>query len=413
MTTFRTLPRVLRDRDTGLYLTGVVVSAFGTSSMWLASGVWVKDLTGSNGLATLGVFALSAPLPAGPVLGTIADRVRRRPLLITVNALLAALLLTLFAVSSPGRLWLLFAVLFLYGAAGVIHDAAESALVTTLVAPSLLGDFNGLRTTVTEGMKLVAPLTGAGLYATCGGPAVACLDAVTFVLTAGAYTLLRVREERPVRSGAAQRWQAVQGLRYLWGHPVLRPLVRAAGATMFLAALSSATVYAVVDRLGHSPAFTGVLYAVQGGGSVTIGLVSGPALRWLGERRFAAAGVALTAVAVAARAFPSDAVALVSGATIGLGLPCALIAAFTAVQQRAPGPLLGRATATTSTLVFAPNALGLAIGAGLVELAHPGLLLPLYGLALLLTAACLAHSTGRADCASRTAARSPSDTNPT
>ncbi len=48
-------------------------------------------------------------------------------------------------------------------------------------------------------------------------------------------------------------------------------------------------------------------------------------------------------------------------------------------------------TATAHTLVFTPNVPGLAAGAGLVELAGPGLLLPLYGLALLLTALPLAQ----------------------
>ncbi|MFJ9816476.1 MFS transporter [Streptomyces sp. NPDC101151] len=410
MTTSWTVLRVLRDRNARLFLTSVVVSGFGTSSLWLASGVWVKDLTGSNGLAALCMLALWAPVLAGPALGTLADGFRRTSLLITVDLGLAALLLTLFAVDSAGRLWLLFAVLFGYGAAGVVHDAAESALVTATVDPALRGDFNGLRMTANEGMKLVAPLTGAGLYAAFGGAAVACLDALTFVLAGGLCALLRVREERPARSGGGRWRQTTEGVRHLWGHPGLRPLVRAGGTTMLLAALSSTTVYAVVERLGHSPAYAGVLYAVQGAGSVAVGLVSGPALRRLGGRRFAAAGIALTAAAVAARAAPSDPVALVSAAAVGLGLPCVLIAALTAVQRETPGPLLGRVTATAQTVMFAPNVIGLAVGAGLVELSGPGLLLPLYGLALLLTAAALAAQ--RTDSASRTAARSPSDANP-
>ncbi|MGW1007232.1 MFS transporter [Streptomyces sp. NPDC002520] len=411
MTTSWTTARVLRDRNAGLFLTSVVVSGFGTSSLWLASGVWVKDLTGSDGLAALCMLAMWAPTLAGPALGTLADRFPRKPLLIGVNTGLAGLLLSLFAVDSPGRLWLLFAVLFGYGAAGVVHDAAESALVTATVGPDRLGDFNGLRMTAGEGMKLVAPLTGAGLYTAFGGPAVACLDAVTFVLAAGLCALLRVREERPARSGARWWRETAEGVRGLWGHPGLRPLVRAGGITMLLASLSSTTLYAVVDRLGHGPAFAGVLYAVQGSGSVAVGLVSGPALGRLGGRRFAAAGIALTAAGMAARAVPSDAMALAGGAAVGLGLPCVLIAALTAVQRETPGPLLGRATATANTLMFTPNVAGLAVGAGLVELAGPGTLLPVYGLALLVTAAVLAGQR-TADSASRTAARSGSDANP-
>ncbi|WP_031048006.1 MFS transporter [Streptomyces sp. NRRL F-5650] len=386
------LARVLRDRNAGLYLTGVVVSGFGSSALGLAAGVWVKDLTGSDGLAALCLLALWAPTLAGPALGTVADRVRRKPLLIAANLLPAGLLLTLFAVDSPGALWLLFAVLFLYGVAGVVQDAAESALVAAAVDPGLLGDFNGLRTTANEGMKLVAPLAGAGLCAAYGGASVAALDAVTFVLAAGLYAALRVREAPPQRPAANWRRQTAEGARYLWGHPGLRPLVLAGGVTMLCAGVGGATLYAVVDALGRSPAYAGVLYAVQGAGSVAVGVLSGPALRRLGARRFGAAGIALFAVAVAVRAVPSDTVVWASSVAVGLGLPTVLIAALTSVQRETPGPLLGRVSATAGTLVFAPNVLGLAAGAALVETADLWLLLPAVGAVLLATALALASA---------------------
>ncbi|MEV0209690.1 MFS transporter [Streptomyces sp. NPDC050788] len=401
--------RVLRDRNAGLYLVGVVVCGFGTSALWLASGVWVKDLTGSNGLAALCLLAMWTPTLAGPLLGTLADRVRRKPLLIGTNLLLAVLLLTLFTVDSPGRLWLLYAVLFVYGAAGVVEDAAESALVAAAVDRSLLGDFNGLRMTATEGMKLVAPLAGAGLYAAYGGSGVALLDSVTFVLAAGVCTLLRVREDRmtPPTTGWWER--TAEGTRYLWAHTRLRPLVLAGGGTMLCAGVSGALLYAVVDGLGHAPAYAGVLYAVQGAGSVLLGLTSGAGLRLLGERRFAAFGIALTACAVAGRAVPSDAVALACSAASGVGLPCVLIAAMTAVQRETPGPLLGRTAATANTLMFTPNVLGLAAGAALVELVDYRLVLAALGVALLATAAALLQSRASA---SRTCDRSSSEANP-
>ncbi|PNG22560.1 MFS transporter [Streptomyces cahuitamycinicus] len=383
----RPLVRVLRDRDAGLCLAGVVVSGFGTSALWLMSGVWVKDLTGSDGLAALCMLAMWLPALAGPLLGTLADRGRRKPLLTGVNLLLGALVLTLVSVDAPGDLWLLYAVLFVYGAAGVVADAAESALVATAVDRSLLGDFNGLRMTATEGMKLLAPLAGAGLYAAYGGASVALLDAATFVLATGLYAALRGWEGRPARPQDGHRRRTTEGVRHLWAHPVLRPLVMAGGATMLCAGLNGAMVYAVVDGLGHPPAYAGVLYAVQGAGSVAVGLLSGPALRHLGARRFAASGIALLALAVALRAVPSDPVALVCSGAIGAGLPAVLIATLTSVQRETPRVLLGRVTATAHTLVYTPNVIGLAAGAALVEpVGHRPVLVSL-GAALLVTAA--------------------------
>ncbi|WP_329241207.1 MFS transporter [Streptomyces canus] len=477
---------VFHDRNARLFLTAVTVSGFGTSALWLVSGVWVKDLTGSDGLAALCMLAMWAPTLAGPLLGALADRVPRKPLLIGGSLLLAALLPVLFAVDGPDRVWLVLTVLFVYGAAGVVHDAAESALVAGAVAPSLLGGFNGLRMAITEGMKLLAPLAGAGLYAVQGGPGVALLDAITFVLAALLYARLRLRQSRPdplapptgtgsgdeppgrpvtaprsPRSGRpasrprlfkrtpttpetpalsqtspsrrtlfrrtaatpstprlspattrrrtpSRRTPVGAGTRHIWAHPILRPLVLAGGTTMFFAGLNGALIYAVIDGLGHSPAYAGALYAAQGAGSVAVGLVSGPALRRLGERRFAAYGIALTAVAAGLRAIPSDPLALACSAAIGAGLPCVLIAALTAVQRETPDALLGRAVATAHTLVYTPNVLGLAAGAVLVELVDQRPLSALLGVTWLATAVPLFQ---RAN-ASRIASRSPSDANP-
>ncbi|MEU0580804.1 MFS transporter [Streptomyces griseoincarnatus] len=410
MTTRWTAVRVLRDRTAGRCLTAVMVSGFGTSALWLASGVWVKDLTGSDGLAALCLLAMWAPTLAGPVLGSLADRYRRRPLLIVLSLSMAALLLTLCAVDGPEELWLLYAVLFVYGAAGTVHDAAESALVAGAVDGSLLGDFNGLRMTADEGMKLLAPLAGAGLFTAYGGSGVAVLDAASFLAAALVYMSLRVREERPDRAREGGRGATAEGARRLWGDTVLRPLVLAGGVTMLCAGVSGALTYAVVENLGHSPAYAGVLYAVQGAGSVTVGLLSGPGLRRLGARRFAAYGIGLLAVAVALRAVPYDPVAWASAAAIGVGLPAALIAVLTEVQRRTPGPLLGRVTATANTLVFTPNVIGLAAGAAMVEPIGPRAQLSGLGVVLGVTAAVLLAQ--RPASADRTAARSASDASP-
>ncbi|MFI7354669.1 MFS transporter [Streptomyces avidinii] len=392
------MTRVLRDRNAGLYLSGVVVSGFGTTAMWLVAGVWVKSLTGSDGLAALTVFALWAPVLAGPALGALADRLPRRPLLVGVGLLMAALLPVLLLLDSADRVWLLFAVLFAYGVCGALHDAAEAALVPQAVDGRLLGDFNGLRLTASEGMKLLAPPVGAALFARFGGASVALLDAVTFALAAGLFALLRVRTEPPGRSdGTGTRGfpRVREGARELWGSPVLRPLVAGGAAVMFLAGLNGAVIYAVADDvLGHAPTYVGVLYAVQGAGSVLTGLVAGPLLRRMPERLFAAAGTALFALGIAGRALPCDAVALVCSAVIGAGLPCVLIAALTAVQREVPNAVLGRAAATANTLIFVPNALALALGAALVAFVDVRVLLPVLTVAGLAVALLLAARAG-------------------
>lgn len=399
----RVAREVLRDRDAGLYLSAVVVSGFGTSAMWLAAGVWVKSLTGSDSLAALTAFAMWAPSLLGPLLGAVADRFRRRPLLAWSNLAMSVLLLPLLAVDSAGRVWILYAVLAVYGAVSVVQDAAEAGLVAKVVDARLLGDVNGLRMAANEGMKLLAPLVGVVLLTRFGGASVALLDIASFAAAAAVFALLRVREERPAArpKGAGGLSEVSAGARELWRSPVLRPLVAGGAATMALAGVNGALVYAVTDSvLDRSPAFTGVLYAAQGAGSVLCGLLAGPLLRRAGERRVAAAGVTLFAVAVALRALPYDAVALVCSAGIGLGLPCVLLAAATAVQRETPDAVLGRTAATASTLMFLPNAVTLALGAALAAFADVRLLLPLTGALGLVVAGLLARP-GRAPEASR------------
>ncbi|MER7205102.1 MFS transporter, partial [Streptomyces sp. NPDC000188] len=196
----------------------------------------------------------------------------------------------------------------------------------------------------------------------------------------------------PARRTTGVRARTAEGVRALWRQERLRPLVLAAAATMLLAGLNGAALYAVVDGgLGRSPSYAGVLSAVQGAGSVVAGLAAGGLLRRLGERRFSAAGIALFAAGAGLRALPYDAVALGCSAAIGMGLPCVLIAALTAVQRETPDALVGRAVATANTLMFAPNAVALAMGAGLIAVVDHRVLLPLLGAAGLVLACATAR----------------------
>ncbi len=107
--------RLLRIRDARLLLGGWALSMFGDSAMFLALGVWVKDLTGSSAAAGLVFFVFALPQLAAPLAGLLADRVRRRTLLMVEHAALAAVLCTLLLVRDDRDVWLLYAVAFLYG----------------------------------------------------------------------------------------------------------------------------------------------------------------------------------------------------------------------------------------------------------------------------------------------------------
>jgi MFS family permease len=398
--------QVLRDRNAGLYLGGVLVSGFGDSAMALAAGIWVKVLTGSDSLAALVGFCFWLPAFAGPAVGTLADRFHRRRLIVTVHLLLAATLLLPLLVHDRNDVWLLFAVLTIVGTGSVLSDAAETALVPSVVPKELRGDLNGLVRTAIESAKLLAPLAGAGLFTAYGGHAVAALDAATFVLAAGAFSLIRLQGPAPApHTGTpgtpepAGGWRAeiAAGARHLWRHPVLRPLVLTGGLAMTTASLSSTATFALLDHgLDRPAAFAGVLIAVQGAGSVAAGLCTGTLLRRFPERLFTASAVALFALGVLARATPWTPAVLAGSLLVGIGLPCPLIAAMTAVQRETPDSLTGRVAATAGTLLYAPTGIALLIGSAMVATLDYRVQL-LTAAALALTAATALATTGPRD----------------
>ncbi len=178
--------RLLAHRDARLFLAGQSLSLLGDTALWLALGLWAKDLTGSSSAAGLVILAIVAPQLAAPLGGLLVDRVRRRTLLLVINPLTALALLPLLTVNDAGDVWVIYVVSFAYGASFMLLSAGQSALLTTLVPLELLGTANAALQTVRESLRLIAPLAGAGLYTVAGGGAVAILDATTFILATGA-----------------------------------------------------------------------------------------------------------------------------------------------------------------------------------------------------------------------------------
>ncbi|MEV4823396.1 MFS transporter [Micromonospora sp. NPDC049274] len=345
-----------------------VLSGFGSSAMALVSGIWILDLTGSTALAALAGLCVYAPVLAGPWLGGLLDRTPRRPLVIAVNLLLATALLTLLAVRGPGQTWLVFAVSCAYGVSYVLIDAGETALLPSALSPTDLGDVNGWRSSAQEGMKLVAPVVGAGLYAWHGGHAVAVLSAAMPLVVAVLY--LAVRLNRIPFERSTQRRQGPRaGAAVLSGQLTTRvPLVLAA-VSIAMSGFTTAAVYAIVITDLRLPStFLGVLASAQGAGSILGGLIVGRLLARRGPAAVAVAGAVLFAVGCVARCLPWWPATVAGAAIAGVGLPWTLVAAVTAVQTHTPPALLGRVAATANTVMFGPLVLTIPLGAAAVHL---------------------------------------------
>src|SRR3954465_6077801 len=115
---------LLRRRDARLFLLGQTVSLFGDRALYLALGIWVKQLTGSNAAAGLVFFVLAAPSLIAPLAGLGVDRARRRPLMIATNLVVGSCVLLLLLVHGRDQLWLVYAVAAIYGLSSLVFGSA-------------------------------------------------------------------------------------------------------------------------------------------------------------------------------------------------------------------------------------------------------------------------------------------------
>jgi len=354
-------------RNAGLFVAISLLSGFGSGAMALVAGIWILDLTGSTSLAALAGLCVYAPVLAGPWLGGLLDRAPRRPLVMAVNLALSAVLLSLLAVRGTDQTWLIFLVSGAYGVSYVLIDAGETALLPAALSPTELGDVNGWRSSAQEGMKLVAPLAGAGLYAWRGGHAVALLSAAMPVLVAVLYAAVRLTHPQPDRP-AARRHGMRAGFAVLLAQRATRVTVALAAVSIAMSGFTTAANYEIVTtELGLPATFLGVLLSAQGAGSVVGGLVVGRLINRWSPVTVGVAGTTLFAVNCLLRCLPWWPGSVVASVLAGVGLPWALVAAVTAVQTYSPAALLGRVAGTANTAMFGPIALAIPLGSAAVH----------------------------------------------
>ncbi|WBB74633.1 MFS transporter [Micromonospora sp. WMMD1128] len=371
---------VLRRPDFRLLFAAMVASMAAESILLLAPAVWVKDLTGSDGMAGATVFAVIAPMALAPLVGWVVDRHRRRPFFIAANLTAAVLLGPLFTVRDRDDVWVIYVVAGLYGLSSITVAAVLNGLIRQLLPPDLLGDANGALQTVRQGLRLIGPLAGAGIYAAVGGWLLAALAIGGFLTAAAVVGLLRVDEGVPPGSGRHRPTGLGAGLRHLTRERALRRALVGYGLGSLVMGFTESLIFAYVDQgLRRDAAFVAVLVLVQGIGGLIGGLFSAAVVRRLGELGTLAAGVTFFGPAALALAYPRLWLGVVALLLAGVSLPLTMVGLHTLVQRRTPPGLLGRVTAASRALVSGPQAASIGAGALLVGVFDYRLLFALVG----------------------------------
>lgn len=348
------------------YFAGLAASLVGNSAMSLVAGIWVKSLTGSSSQAGLVSACVYAGTMGAPVAGVIADRLRRKRLLLWLNLLSAATLLPLLVVSSRAWVWVVLVVMAASGIEATLIGPAEDALFAQIFSIEFRRKVNGWRLTIQEIGRLVAPLLGAGLFVLVGGGVVAALDAATFVFAALVITRVKVDDHRAVVQPERLRAALLAGARHLLGASSIRPVAVAATAVMALSGVGVAAQYSLVHGVGQGPAFLGVLTALLGAGSIIASLTAGRLIERIGEHRLALIGLANFAAGNLLRANHWLPAALAGSLVLGFALPYVFLATLNIAQRNTPNELQGRVSAALTFALFAPQAPMQTIGSALI-----------------------------------------------
>jgi MFS family permease len=358
---------------------GQALSSFGDSALYLTLGIWAKTLTGSNSAAG-GVFlALAVPTLFAPLAGHVADRVRRKTLLIMVNVITALIVLTLVFVRSSAELWLIYVVAFCYGSSFDFLSAAGAGLRKDMLKGEDLASANALLQMSSQGLRVLSPLVGAGLFVAFGGPAVAIFDAVTFIAAIVATVTLRVTEAEPERKDDEKSsfWRDnAAGFRHIRSVPLLAQLCLVCALAFGVIGVSETVIYAVVGEGLHRPAsFMGVVLSVQGAGAIVSGLTAAYLMRRVGGARLV--GLSLACFAIGALVYQASSLPLVlAGAVLdGLGVVWLSVGFFTSMQEQTPPRLQGRVNAASAAMVITPQTVSIALGAALISVVSYRLLL--------------------------------------
>lgn len=335
-----------------------------------------------SGIAAVAMLPwLIFAIPAGILLDRI-DRRRAMTLANGVRALLAVLLLALFAADAL-TIWWLYVVVFLYGAFETIYDGALRAVLPSIVAKPDLPRANSR----VEGGEIVVerflsgPLTSALFAVSVVWPL--GINALTYAVAGVLAVFL------PVAAAGAHRgdprepqvaWyrQFTVGFRYLTSDPMLRKLwlISVAVGLLFSAATATMVLY-VLNRLGLPEAWYGGFILAGAVGSLGAAALANPL-----KERYRAGPVMAVAQSVSLLALVlMGAVPVLGVVAFGYlvsagGTTVWNILVMSLRQAAIPSHLLGRAHGTWRTLLWGTMPLGSLLGGilGRIDLRAPFLI---------------------------------------
>jgi MFS family permease len=361
------------------------ISSFGTYITTLAIGVLVVvDLNGSaTDVGWVNAARWAPYLAVGLLVGVLADRVRRKPLLVSTDLGRAVLLGAVPLLTATQTLSVVVLVFFMaaFGLLSVCNDAAHQSLLPRLLPRAALPRANAALQQSDAVAQTAGPALAGGLVAWLGAPLAVLADAVSFLVSGVLIALTPIDDPAPERSGRGGTSVLAElraGLRWVYRHRGLRPLALGTHAWfLFNAVLGTVYVPFALRELGMGAGGLGITLSLAGVGAVLGSSLSG----WLGRRLsivrtisgarlLEAAGFAIVALTPGMGAVGTTAVVVVAGVgqfLFGLGLGAEGPIELSYRQAVTPDRLQGRMNATMRSLNRAAIVVGAPLGGLLAD----------------------------------------------
>ena len=360
------------------FWTAATVSGFGNYVTTLAIQVLVV-VTLHEGAGGVGLVSAAMWLPYllfGLVIGVLVDRSRRRPLLVTTDLLRAGLLVAVPVLAMTGHLTIvvLMAFMTVFGLTSLINDAASQSFLPRLVPAALLTPANARLDQSDAVAQTSGPALAGGLVTVLTAPWAVLVDAASYLISG--LLLLRVPVVEPPSRGLTHRGvrtEAAEGLRWVYGHRMLRPFALGSHAWWLFFSIVNVVIPPFALRtLGLSAFGLGVALSAGGVG----GLMGAFAATRLGARfgvgRVVIASNASIALATALLALSSGHWAgwIVFGAgelAIGISIGISNANSMGYRQLITPDHLQGRSNATMRSINRAMVVVGAPLGGLLAD----------------------------------------------
>ena len=390
----------LRHRRFRTLFAGQSVSAVGDWLDYLAVIVLVTYTWryGAGALAALSITMVLPWVALGPVAGVLADRIRDKKRIL-VGCDLARAGLVLGYLAAP-NLPVLLALVFAKSVFGTLFLPAQQTTIRFTVPREDLLSAMSLSVFTNQAAKVAGPALGGLIVASWGADAAFLVDAGTFLASAVLLTTLRL--ERPAESGTANapggtarkagfRADLAEGLGFIVRTPALVMVIVSMGATIFLVFTFDTLSPLAMRQLGVHESELGLVVAAVGLGAVSGTLVVSQWGRRLnsfvlmGSAQLVA-GLLVTNIGASLGMELKGVAAVWAVVGFGLGFSSAgIMIVFPYVLQReTPDELIGRVTATASSIPVVLQLAAPPLGAWLATRYSIGLTFNTAGPALIL-----------------------------